>query len=127
MARKATKKTDVSLWEKAKWKGFVNVSLSQQERRTISDNLLGAEECFQFLMDVVEDGYKVSLSYSIPEDVHTVSLTGIYQGRPNAGLTMSMRHRDFDKALTAVKWCYDEAGKNGSWEERFALRVEDDW
>lgn len=127
MARKRSDKPEVKLWEKAKWQGFVNLKLNQQEKDAIKKNLLKEEECLAGLQELAEDGYKVSLSYSIPEDVHTVSATGSYLGRANAGITMSLRHRDFLVAASGLIWCHHEAGKNGEWTERFGGANADDW
>jgi len=127
MARKKTESKGKELWAKAKWEGFVSVSLTTQEKAAIKKSLLSEDACFQSLMDAATDGYKVSLSYSIPEDVYTVALTGTYQKKPNAGLTMSMRHKDVVTAITAIDWCLREAGKEGSWEERFGAAPKDDW
>lgn len=125
---KALKKPETKkLWEKAKWEGFVSVTLNSQEKKAVKDALLSEDECFQFISDASTDGYKVSLSYSIPEDVYTVALTGSYKERPNAGLTMSMRHRELLTAVSAIAWCYQEAGKDGSWEDRFGKTSQDDW
>lgn len=127
MARKKQDTQEKNLWEKAKWQGFVSITLQTAEKKAIKDGLLSEEQCLQLLIDAATDGYKVSLSYSIPEDVFTVALTGVYKDKPNAGLTMSMRHKDVVTAITAVGWCLTEAGKEGSWEERFGSTSHDDW
>jgi len=126
MARKK-KAQEETLWEKAKWAGFVNVTLNSQEKNAVKDALLSPDECSQFFMDASTAGYKVSLSYSPPEDVHTMALTGTYKGKANAGLTMSLRHRDYETLVSAMAWCLSEAGFDGSWEDRFGNVANDDW
>lgn len=127
MPKALRKPEEGKLWEKAKWIGHVNVTLSGEEKKAIKDNLLSEEECLQFLIDAATAGYKVSLSYSIPEDVHTATLTGVYQRKPNAGLSMSIRHRDCVVAITALKWCLEVSGVDESWEERFGFVGGSDW
>ena len=127
MASSKSRKTEEKLWEKEKWKGFVNVRLSQEEKKAIKDNLLSEEAGLEFLMNVATDGYKCSISYSIPEDVYTVSLTGQYRSKPNAGITMSLRHREMITALSALSWCHEEAGKFGEWSDRYAIVGDDNW
>jgi hypothetical protein len=127
MARKKSSKPEEQLWSKAKWQGFVNIALTKEEKKAIKAQLLEEATGFEFLMNVVTDGYKSSISYSVPEDTYTVSLTGLYQGKPNAGITMSMRHKELITALTALSWCHEQAGTFGEWSERWTLREEDDW
>lgn len=127
MPRRKTKQNEAKMWERAKWTGFVNVRLQSTEKKEITESLLSLDECLQFLQDAATDGYKVSLSYSIPEDVYTIALTGVYVGRPNAGLTMSIRHREFDKAVSALKWCHEFEGPNGDWSDRWGDDRVDDW
>jgi hypothetical protein len=115
------------LWNKAEWSGFVNVTLNSQEKRKISETELSDADLLQALETISGAGYKISISYSIPDDVYTVSLTGYYKEKPNAGLTMSLRHRSFYKAVTAIWWCLEQSGLEGSWEERFGTDSQIDW
>lgn len=123
--RKRTRKNEQ--WRKAKWTGFVNIYLAPQEKAAIAENLLEPDESFQFFMDAATGGFKVSLSYSPSEDVYTVSLTGQYQEGPNPGLTMSIRHKDPFKAVSAVAWAVQEDGIWIDWEDRWGSGSEDDW
>lgn len=127
MANKAKNDSGGVLWEKAKWKGFVNVRLKEQEKRYVKENLLGEETGLEFLMNAATAGLKCSISYSIPEDVFTVSLTGVYSQKPNAGITMSIRHRELIVALTALSFCSQEDGVFAEWSDRYSLIGDDDW
>ena len=127
MARKKTDGNGGRLWNKAKWQGFVNVKLGQEEKKAIKSNLVTEGDGFEFLMNAATEGYKCSISYSIPEDVYTVSLTGSYQEKPNAGITMSIRHRDFLVAVTAVKWVMELDGVSTEWSDRYTLLGDDNW
>jgi hypothetical protein len=127
MAKQTNNKGEVTLWSKAKWQGFVNVSMTQEEKRAVKAGLMGEGDGFEFLMNAATAGYKCSISYSIAEDVYTVSLTGQYQEKPNAGITMSMRHRELMVALSALRWCHEEAGQSGDWQDRYTLSGTDNW
>lgn len=127
MSRAKAKAKEGKLWNRAKWRGFVNVRLSESEKKHVKGNLLAEENGYEFLMNAATDGYKCSISYSIPEDVYTVSLTGVYQEKANAGITMSMRHRDLIVALTALAFCADLTGKSQEWSDRYSLVGDDDW
>ena len=128
---KMTKKNDSQQkqkpFNKAKWVGFVNVRLQTSEKEAIKENLMGEEAGYEFLMNAATAGFKCSISYSIPEDVYTVSLTGQYQEKPNAGITMSMRHRELIVALTALQHCATQDGLLYDWSERFSVMNDDDW
>lgn len=127
MARKKKVVQEETLWKKAKWEGFVNVRLNSQEKAAVKKTLLTAESISQFFQDAATAGYKVSLSYSIPEDVYTVSLTGQYQNKPNSGLTASIRHREFDTCITALWFAVSEDGYGIDWQERFGEVDHDNW
>ena len=127
MARKAASKVVSTLWEKAKWTGFESIRLNEQEKKEVKKMQLPAEEVLLNLQDMAAAGYKVSLSYSIPEDVYTLSLTGQYVEKPNAGLTASLRHRDPDTLFKAMIWAVGMDGYGIDWEERFGKVDNDNW
>lgn len=127
MPVKSNQRKKVAQWNKAKWKSFVSVRLTRQEKQAVKENLLEEDSGYEFLMNAATAGYKCSISYSIPEDVYTVSLTGLYQEKPNGGLTLSLRHRDLIVAVTAMSWILREDGLSAEWSERFDVRGDDDW
>lgn len=127
MARKKAQPREKRLWAKAKWRGFINARLNAQEKAAVKEMDLDGDTIAQFCADVAAAGYKVGLSYSIPEDVYTVSLTGQYVAKANAGMTLSMRHRDFATAMAAIAWCVDMDGFDADWAERFGGMDSDDW
>ena len=114
------------LWQKAKWEGFVNVKLSKEEKNQIKNNLISEEACFRFFMDAAVSGNKMSVSYSIPEDVYTVSLTGQYVDKPNAGVTMSIRHRELVVAVSALHFLMEQIGTVQEWTDVYTMSGNDD-
>jgi len=127
MATKKPQKPASNMWEKAKWQGFVNVRLDESEKKQVKQAILKEEDGLEFLMNAATAGYKCSISYSIPEEVFTVSLTGQYKQKPNGGVTMSIRHVDLMTAITALAWCQTEAGADGEWAERWTMSGGDNW
>lgn len=127
MARKKAVKPEEKQWTKAKWRSFVNVYLNPQEKKWVKENVLGLGECFQFLLDMAEAGYKVSWSYAPGQETHTISLTGQYKETANSGLTMSLRHSDYAVAITALQFCAEEDGMSSDWEARWTTAQGDDW
>lgn len=127
MASKKSTPKEQNLWQKAKWQGFVNLRLNSQEKDTIKANPMKEEAGLEFLLNAATAGYKCSISYSIPEDIYTVSLTGQYQQKPNAGITMSLRHRELLVVIAALSWILREDGLSADWEERFEMAGNDDW
>lgn len=127
MAVKKSGKAASTDLKEAKWQGFVNVYLTPEEKKQIKQNPLSAEECLYFLGDMAQAGYKASFTWSIAGEFWSVSLTGKYQGRPNAGITMTLRHSDILIAITALQWCHDEAGKVGEWADRYTTAGGNDW
>lgn len=127
MASKRSQKKEGELWTKATWKGFVNLRLSKEEKAAIKGALLREADGLEFLMNAATAGYKCSISYSIPEDVYTLSLTGQYQQKSNAGITMSLRHREMMIALSGLAWLLREDGLSSEWSDRFTVSGDDDW
>jgi hypothetical protein len=127
MARKPKQQLEEQSWTRAKWKGFVNLKLSQEEKQAIKEHLLPEANGLDFLMNAATGGYKCSISYSIPEDVFTLSLTGLYREKPNAGITMSLRHREMIVALSGLNWLVREDGLSTEWSEKFTVSGDDDW
>lgn len=127
MARKKAAAPATKVWNKAKWVGFVDIGLQEQERRAIKESLLDVDGIAQFFQDAAAGGYKLSVSYSIPEDCYTVSMTGQYQEKANGGLTASIRHREFEVAVTALWFVTHQDGYAVNWEDRFGSASGDDW
>lgn len=99
---------------KVDFRGFLPVTLNSEERRFVKDNPLSEEDINQFIRDAVFNGYKFSASWHGGQDCYTVTLYGNKRGHPDAGYAMSIRHRDFVTACTALHWCLDTAGTKGS-------------
>lgn len=86
------------------WKGFVNIHLTEQDKKEVNGKLLTRVKAFDFLKEMAETGYKVSLTWSLDFETWIVALTG--KDGPNKGLTMTQRHAKFETAVTALYYAH---------------------
>ena len=87
MARKRGTRTGNS--EKADWKGFVSVRLSNTEHLGVLEKEAGDQGTNELLTLLCSKGYKVSMSPLQDGSGYCCSVTGKDPNGPNAGLTMS--------------------------------------
>lgn len=127
MRKKQSAKSPGRSPQKAEWTGFINVYLTATEKKKIKTNPLPDMALVEFMNNVTETGYKLSITYAEKGGFHTATLYGQWQGMANAGYAMSCRHSDMVIALTALEHCYETAGENGSWAERFTTAGDNDW
>ena len=127
MARKKAAKQDGSTLTRAKWVGFCNVYLSNEEKKQIKKEEFSPEWYFEFIQGLADAGYKVSVTYSELGKFYSASVTGQYQERPNAGVCMSLKHSDLSVALTALWWCLQQAGLNEDWNVTYGVTDSNDW
>jgi len=127
MARKKVASQKEVTLTKAKWVGFCNVYLSKQEKEQIKKEEFTESWYFDFIQGLADAGYKLSVSYSELGKFYTASVTGQYQERPNAGVCMSLKHRELAVALTALWWCLEQAGLKEDWNVTYAVADGLDW
>lgn len=127
MPRKKTEKKETAVLTKAKWRGFCSVYLNKQEKEQIKKEEFAEEWYFHFIQGLAEAGYKVTVSYSEVGNFYSASVTGQYEEKPNAGVCLSLKHRDLQVALTALWWCLEKAGLNEEWEVTYQVNDGLDW
>lgn len=71
------------------WKGFVNVPLSTTDTLDVLEHASGGRETDELLLELADDGYKVSVSPLRDGTGYCVSLTGRGESNPNRGYTMT--------------------------------------
>lgn len=96
------------------WKGFVNVELLAKDKAAIKKAVMKFEDAFNWLVDMAEQGYKVSIAYQPDYMTWVVSLTG--KGAPNDGLTMTQRHADLYVAISALYYAHNNM-LDGEWDK----------
>lgn len=72
-----------------KWKGFVNVPLSTTDTLDVIEHALGERSLGETLLELVSDGYKLSVSPLRDGTGFAVSLTGREGTGENDGYTMT--------------------------------------
>lgn len=127
MARKKKTGQATKGLTKAKWVGFCNVYLSSEEKKEIKGQEFTSDWYFEFIQGLADAGYKLSVSYSEAGNFYSCSVTGQYQERPNAGVCMSLKHRELETALKALWWCLEQAGLNEDWNVTYAVADSNDW
>lgn len=127
MTRKRSAKPKAEKPQKVEFQGFLQIKLNKQEKQYVKDNLLGPDAIMALIMDAAFIGYKISVSHSPKLDTYFVTAYGNRVGHPDAGWALSIRHSDFVTGCTALRWCLDEAGKNGSLAEWLGNEDDDDW
>lgn len=104
------------------WRGFSNIQLTKADKLAVKKMAWGSAECMGYLQSMVDDLYKVTVSYDWDNHCYTVSATG--KGEANAGLTMTQRHSDLFVAIAAHAHCHLEKTQ-AIWPE--PNQLEFDW
>lgn len=126
MAAKRSKPGEKN-YGKVNFRGFVKVYLKPQEKQEIKANLLDAAGILDFIGRLTDSGYKFSLSRSSDGKTGTATAYCNDFRMANAGLGISMRHGDFQVAITALQWILDQEGLQADWSEVYGVESEDDW
>lgn len=110
---------------KADWGGFVNFSLTAEDKKGIKSDGLDPKQWQSALLELVERGYAVTFSWDAYANCPMVMVKGLYEGYANAGKAMSQRHRHLDTAFNAVWWIMEKTTHWGDWE--LVQESEDAW
>lgn len=78
---------------------FVDVKLSAEDRAAFLKFITEDHDIVGMLQDLVDDGYRVGVSWSGEHQSYTVSLTGRGEGCPNQGLCMTSFAGELGKAI----------------------------
>lgn len=90
--------------KKAKYQGFVNVSLTNVRKSEISaafDKGVDIGECID---NLTSDGYKISISHSAQPAFYTVTAMQMDTTSGHAGYCTSSRHGDLEKAVYTLQY-----------------------
>lgn len=121
---KRGRKADVAR-DKAKadgWRGFVNVELTAAQKKDAAKLLTDVARLWDNLFALIEDGYKLTVSYDFDHEAYNVSLTCRADDDPNKGLTLTGRGGSVEAALvsfsykhvTILEKVWGEAGTQGT-------------
>lgn len=112
--------------EVAAWRGYVNVSLNEQQKREFED-WARTDDAWLALAEAAASGCVVGLKYLQGEACFLGSLTQRTPGHVNAGLCVTARSKTADVALLRVLFLYRVLGSDGSWEKVQAVAEGDRW
>lgn len=73
------------------WKGFVNVDLTADQKTAVKALALDASAVWAVIFDLVDGGYKLTITYDRANGAYVVSMTAKAAQDVNAGLTLTAR------------------------------------
>jgi hypothetical protein len=97
------------------WLGFVDVQLSDDQKRLLSGITLEPEDVFSFLEEMTEDGYKVSFSQDKAHSCFLAAATGQDPENPNYGYTLVGRGPSLIGAVAALAYKHRDLCDGGTW------------
>lgn len=109
-AREASKKKA----QEDGWRGFVNVELTADQKPLCKALLSDVERLAENVYGMVEDGYKLSLTWDDVRECYNLSLTCKARGNPNNGLTLTGRGGSIPAAMASF-WYKHDAILMGAW------------
>lgn len=107
----------------SKWRGFSNIPLTSAQKKVAKALKWGPAECFGYLLSLLDDGYKVTLTMDGESGAYTVSATGRVD---NAGLTMTQRHSKLETACMAHATAHLQVSET-RWPDPLQPMLDLDW
>lgn len=99
------------------WIGFVDIVLTQEQKEELGQNYRMPDgRLLDFLVEVLEQGYKLSFS---PDELHQcviATLTGKSPDCVNVGYSLSARGPSLIGSIEAIAFKHLEICKGGRWE-----------
>lgn len=84
------------------WLGSYNYYLTTTDKAGIKKLSIHEKDVLLRLAELVDHGYKVSMTQDTLERFYTLTAFANQPGSPNAGYSMSLRHSDFQVAANAL-------------------------
>jgi hypothetical protein len=104
--------------QRADWKGYVNVYLSDDEKKRIKDEDAGLDELMLWAAGMVSLGYRFTLSWDDYSDCFKAQMSGDFVDLgDNAGKAISFRHVEPEIAIAALRYAIDELFGRGDWKD----------
>lgn len=100
------------------WQGFVDVPLTDEDKASLAEGHFEAADAFSFLEEMVEDGYKVSVSQDAKNSCYVASATGRRPDDPNNGYTLTGRGPDVVGSLASLAYKHITLCERGAWSNR---------
>lgn len=122
----AGKSNPVGDMYEAPFRGYVNVNLSEADRRDF-DVWEQTTAVWDVLEAAAADGIRVSVKWSPKEKCFVGSATQLRSGSPNAGLVVTARGRTAGKAFSRALYCVFFLGTEKPWEVKVPIADPDRW
>ena len=110
----------------AEFRGYVNLSLSEEQKATF-DKWAEGSSPWEALEGQVADGVNVSLKIEPKSGGFLASATQRRSGSPNAGLVVTARGSSAGKAFLRVLFCLTILSRKERWEETQPVADPDRW
>lgn len=98
------------------WRGFVNVELSDSQKKAVKATLNKGAEQWARVIDLVMDGYKLTVSFDDRNTSFVFAMTCRDPNDDNRGLTLTARGGSLASAVAAWVYKHDEILK-GRWDK----------
>jgi len=105
---------------------FVSCELNDDEKGFVREHLLTGAKVLEMCSNLVENGYRISLTYDLRNDAVSVIVTGVGDACPNKGLALSGRGPTVQGALTVLAYKHTEKLKE-QWPKPSGERKRDSW
>lgn len=86
---------------------FVNIPLRADDKEKLTQFALGNHDVTDFLLEQVENGYKMSVSFDTRHDAYIVSMTGKTCISENVGKCLTARADTAARAILSLWYKYD--------------------
>jgi hypothetical protein len=113
--------------DKVVWLGFVEISLTDDDKAALSEMNIADGPLFDFVEEMVGDGYKVSFSEDTAHTCYIASATGQKLGNPNAGHSLSGRGPSIFGALACLAYKHVTLCKSGEWSAYAGSTTSSKW
>jgi len=99
----------------SQWLGFVDIPLSDADKARIPELGIEGERAFNFLEEMIEDGYKITLSQDKKHSCYIATATGQHTESGNDGYSLSGRGPSTAGAVAALAYKHICLCERGSW------------
>ena len=99
---------------RVEWLGSYNYYLTESDKKGIKEMQIKPGDVLGRLQELVDAGYKVSMTLDTKERFYTVTAFASQVSSPNAGYSMSLRHSD---SLVAVNALWHVVATVMGWEQ----------
>lgn len=87
---------------------FTSCELNDDEKSFVREHLLTGAKTLELFSNLVENGYRISLTYDARNDAVSIIVTGVGDSCPNKGMALSGRGPTVQGACTVLGYKYTE-------------------